>query len=629
MSKVVTLLEDMRGELVSEREAADESFQKLTCFCQTTQKQLKASIEAGSAKISQLKADIQEGTAKAAMLTEELAKEKKDLASNTDALSTQTELNSKETKENVAEQKTTEEAIAALTGALEKLQAKGASLAQFRSAAKDLQEAGIMSLTVLGGHETVALKAFLREAEDLKPSFLQSGGPFKSYGSQTGKVVGILSQMKEDFIKHLEDLKAQAEKNKEEFASFKLAKEAEINSGSDHAKKLQLDLAATSTDLSDDKGELSSTEGELKDNIKLLGESEQSCEEDTTQYEAETASRLEEMKAVEETIKILDSDEAFGLAEKTLSFLQTATSISASQQEQMKRRRASLLLQRAAASTDAPWLALLSSKLIESPFAVVIEKIEEMLQELSKQQEDEVTSKTECDSELKSTADDLAAAEMSKTDLTVAIEKLNKNLKETMSGITTNKEQVKLKGDSKAKMTQIYEEASANFKQEEFDQTAMIDILTKAIQRLQAVYSMIQSPVQVKPVAPGKNAGGKIVIQMLETISTDAKKSLDEARNFQSERTKAYEKGIKTLDAAMKVAQENIATLTAKKAGIAEELAKTKKDSSAAETRVTNLGATKEDLHEECDWLLENFSVRQASRLKEIEALKEATTLLK
>mmetsp|Transcript_139203 Transcript_139203/g.242272 ORF Transcript_139203/g.242272 Transcript_139203/m.242272 type:complete len:659 (-) Transcript_139203:132-2108(-) len=628
LSKVVTLLEDMRAQLVTEREQDDDLFQKLSCFCQTKKKTLTEAILTGGTKSSQLKADIQEGSAKMSTLIETLKQAKAEFASNQDSLTTQTELNEKETADNLAEQKTTKEAIAALTAALEKLQAKGASLAEVRSAAKDLRDAQIMSLEVMGGHETVALKAFLREAEDLKPSFLQSGGPFKSYGSQTGQVVGILSQMKEDFEKHLDNLISEAAKSKSEFDSFSTAKKAEIDSNMKQISKLTKDSADTKSRLVQDADDLDDTEKMVANSRKDLALHEKTCADETADYETRTTGRLEEMKAVEETIQLLDSDDTFALGSKTLDFLQTATSVSAGHREQMKRRRAAQLLQRTAAKTDAPWLALMASKLMASPFAEVTKEIKKMIVELSKQQEDELVSKTECDTDLKSNSDDLDDTQMDLGHTTEQLNTLKHQLENLETQLKTAKGELAENEQQMAAMTKHHEEEIANFKQFTFDQTAMIDILTKAMQRLSAVYSLVQSQNEAEQGGGQRKSGRAVVINMLKQIKLDAESNLHEETKEMQKSEMEYRTILQHMESSMQEAQKTIYEAKGTKALIKQDLAREEKELSTLQAKKTSLVEIEKDLHEECDWLLKNFDLRQASRLKEIDAMKDAIDIL-
>jgi len=41
-----------------------------------------------------------------------------------------------------------------------------------------------------------------------------------------------------------------------------------------------------------------------------------------------------------------------------------------------------------------------------------------------------------------------------------------------------------------------------------------------------------------------------------------------------------------------------------------------------------NLGAYKGDLHEQCDFVLANFAIRQKARTQEIEAINQAKSFL-
>merc|ERR1719389_1076569 len=109
--------------------------------------------------------------------------------------------------------------------------------------------------------------------------------------------------------------------------------------------------------------ELADTEEQLANDKAFLAALKKKCAETDAEYEERTKSRLEEIAAVQDTIKFLNSDEAFNMFDKTVNtgFVQkTAVSSVAQvkQQQQQLRDRAVKALERAAGRTGAPQLAL-------------------------------------------------------------------------------------------------------------------------------------------------------------------------------------------------------------------------------------------------------------------------------
>merc|ERR1719161_173511 len=118
VGKVVKLLEDMRVELLKEKERDQELYDKLSCWCEATRGSKEAAIESGTAAIDRLAADIQAKASKTYQLKPEIKFLKEDLAESEESLRASEEMRSKENAEFVKNEKELISAIASLTGAV-------------------------------------------------------------------------------------------------------------------------------------------------------------------------------------------------------------------------------------------------------------------------------------------------------------------------------------------------------------------------------------------------------------------------------------------------------------------------------------------------------------------------------
>merc|ERR1719443_1290822 len=98
-------------------------------------------------------------------------------------------------------------------------------------------------------------------------------------------------------------------------------------------------LAACQKGISDKKIELQSAKKKLREDEKLLAEVKKMCAEAEAEYAARVKARNEELRAINETIKFLTSDEARELFESTLSFLQVEAGKSVTSAAEAARRR--------------------------------------------------------------------------------------------------------------------------------------------------------------------------------------------------------------------------------------------------------------------------------------------------
>merc|ERR1719420_2369500 len=123
-----------------------------------------------------------------------------------------------------------------------------------------------------------------------------------------------------------------------------------------------------------------------------------------------------------------------------------------------------------------------------------------------------------------------------------------------------------------------------------------------------------------------EESGG--VIAMMDMMKADVEKETQELEFQEKDAQGEYEE--MTLDAADKRAAmtKSIAEKTGVKAELETQLEAYKDDKLAAGKE---LMATKQylgEVHDDCDWLLENYDMRKEARANEVEALKKAKAVL-
>lgn len=123
-----------------------------------------------------------------------------------------------------------------------------------------------------------------------------------------------------------------------------------------------------------------------------------------------------------------------------------------------------------------------------------------------------------------------------------------------------------------------------------------------------------------------EESGG--VVMMLTIMIRDVDKDIVESKVEEKEAQKDYETLIG--DSAMKRRQDS-KTLSDKesaKADLEGALQQMAKEEKSTKFEVVAKAETLKDLHMECDWLLGNYEVRKEARTGEIDALKNAKSVL-
>lgn len=646
--KVVRLLQDMKVELQRDLEDDKAVHEKLACWCETNEKEKTQAIDVAEARISQLQSSMDESTATILKLKESRKAALTQLYEDQDALSKAREIRMKENKAFHGEETDLMEAIAACKQAIVVLSKHHPELAQIRAVAQRLQNARVAQLVMtsqkLLHEEKNVMTSFMQQA-NAAPSFLGIPG-YQSYAPQSGQIFGILKQMQEDFSRSLSDAQSSENDAQKAFEALKAANEEEIASGKKSIVQFDEDLAQFGEKHAQAAQEFQDTEDKLALDREFLASLKKKCSESEGEFDARMKARLEEISAVEDSIGILNSDEAFATFDKSVNaaLLQTSTLIHG---QSLRRQRASVLLRRAADKLKVPKLALLAASAQLDAFTKVREEIDKLIAELKQQQTDEVDHRDWCVDELNTNERSTAAAndkkmslEAKKNDLTKTIDTLTADIEAAQAAIAEMQRQMQRASETR-------EAESADNQQTITDQRLAQMVLAKALQRMKQVYALFQQPMQ--PGAPHmelsgtktdpgngparftkyeKHGGGSRVVAMIEEVVADSKKTEDDTIRSEEDAQASYEYFMKDSNKAIIKYTESITSMSEAKAQAKASLSMATDDLKQTMGELEALNEFVGDLHVSCDFLLKNFDARQAARASEMEALSEAKGVL-
>jgi len=655
--KVVRLLEDMKAELQREMDDDKAVYEELTCWCKANDKEKSQAIEFGNQRVEQLQASLSESAARVQELKAKRAETKEEIAADQKALDTAQELRFKENRAFQAEETDLIEAVKACKQAVVVLSKHNPSLTQVQSVAHMLQVAKVQELaSSLGRAPSQALREFLHQGASGAsaagaPSFLGAPG-YQGYAPQSGQIFGILQRMQEDFEASLSDAQKAELKAKNEFEALRTAKRDEIDAGGQQVVEIDAQLAALGEKAAQETKELQDVNDQLALDTEFLGNLRKKCTMTDEEFQSRTKSRMEEILAVEDTIKILNADEAFDLFDKTTTnpeapaLLQVLSDDAAATSGEARRSAAADVLRRAASKSGLPALALLAASAQLDAFKQVKAEIDKLVAELKKQQQDEVEHRDWCTTELaaneRSTAagyDRKEALQTKIADLEQQIKNLDAKAKEVRAASVEAEKQMK-------RASEVREAENSDFQLTVGDQRMTQMILQKAIGRMKEVYAFLQGE---KPGAPHiatsgnhtdpgngparftkyeQHAGGSRVVTMLEKVLSDSQQLENEALASEQDAQSAYESFMKDSNKSVKKYAETLVNLQA-----ADATAKSSRSMAETDLRETmkeleGLNTAMGDLRSSCDFLLKNFGARQDARTAEMEALKEAKAIL-
>jgi hypothetical protein len=403
IKRVIGLLEKMKSELQAEADKDASLYDKMVCWCTTTEKEKTVAIADAEQTIKDLQTEIEERSARFGELETEIPAMKKQIAKDTAALKEATATREKEAAAFRDEEKATVQAMTNLKNAIRVLgkvqllqggkgklssaemtgirvvlrdvmyqhelmkarSPKGVALVQESSMTAEARAEGQRALKTLVGTEDEELPLKFAErvlarsagaASAAPTSFLQiSRQPTNSgsYNSASGPIFGILTTMMDEFTADLKSSQEEEAKAVADFNAMEAAKTEQIKLGKEKLDELQAESAANKKGLSDAKENLQLTTDQRAADVEFLRNLKLTCNDLDAQWEARSKMRAEEITAVAETISILTSDDnaeqlkAGGVFAQGVSFVQTAEGA-----QRVLRSKVAAALRKAAGSSD-------------------------------------------------------------------------------------------------------------------------------------------------------------------------------------------------------------------------------------------------------------------------------------
>jgi len=642
VSKVITLLKDMLKQLEKEAEEDEEIYDKMACWCETNDKEKTKSIAEAEARIEDLTTKIEELTAESARLNTEIKNLEKEVAKNQEALSQATALREKQLAEFNAEEKDLLESISALKAAITVLSKHhGGSLLQVPrthilgvAATLQFQMSKHASLLegVLTPKERRIAASFVQSPED----YFDAAPTFKqSYAPQSGEIFGILRQMRETFESNLSASQKEEMANQKAYEELKAAKEEQIAAGQAQIDTKTQELAATDEANAQAKVDIEDTKASLSADEQFLMMLKEKCQMTDKEWEERQKTRQLEMEAVSKALAVLSGDDAHDLFTRTFNpaLIQTAASSD-------RRKRAAEVLSRVAKKFNNPKLSTLAYQVKLDAFTRVKKAIDDMIAQLLKEKADEIKHKDFCVDEFNSNQLQTEKKNREKQDLIAKIANLEAEIEALAEAIKTLKAEIAEMQVQLKRAGEDREKQNKEFQMTVADQRETQKLLTAALGVLQDFYgkkaaaALVQKQEPVGPPPPPgfeaykNNAASGGVISLIQQIISDAKAMEAETIRAEEDAQKAYEDFVKETNNSIEAKSRDIVNKSETKARAETDLVQAKEDKDAVLLELEQLSNYNAQLHQSCDFVQQNFELRQTARDEEVEALRQAKAIL-
>jgi chromosome segregation ATPase len=638
--KVLELLSNLQGKVTAEGEAAKKTYDEFAAYCEDRSKDLNFDIKTGKSDVAELQASIGLEEALASKLSAKIQELGDSIGTDTADLEAATAIRKREGSDFAAEEKEQAEVISTLQRAIavleKEMQRGGASMMQL---ARDN--------SIVEALETLVQASTLNTADVNKlTALLQSGSSSSTtdelddfgapaaaaYGSHSGGIIDTLEDLLEKAQEQLSDARKKETTSTHNFQLLKQSLEDKIKVSTKEAAASKANLAESSEKKAVVTGDLDVTSKDLAEDIKTLEDMTHDCMTKAEDFESETKSRAEELKALG-AAKTAVQEATGAAAHATYSFAQVSFfQTRRSQSDSLKGSKATRLVRDMARNHKSVALAHLASRIASAmgasnregadPFGKVKGLIRDMIDRLEDEASADATQKAYCDKET-------SESNEAKEDLSAAEEKLSLKIDQMTARKTKLREQVASLQNSLAKlsksqadMDELRKEELAAYVQNKADLQQGIEGVKIALKVLREYYAKDD---KAHDAADG---GADGIVGLLEVIESDFSKGLAE--------TVATEEGAKAAYEAE--TKENEIEKAAKNKDVdykSKEAVRLEKAASAASSDrgnvQTELDAVLEyltKLESMCVAKPESYEEKTRQRQEEIEGLQTALNIL-
>jgi len=305
IAKVITLLEDLIGEVEGDGKDEAKAYSEYACFCKDTNKEKSTSITKGQGKIDSLSADIAKNTAtkekKEAEIKEREEKHEELGASLTAEVTRCSKANADYEATKADMEKailSLEKAIAAMNG--KKSKAGGASLIEMpEDVAHGLALADAMDL--LEAKQRQMIGSFVQGAGKVDPK-----DPAYKYHSK--EINELLAKLEKQFNDDKDENQKKWDKIEKACDDNKKTTAGLMKTNLDKISKLKIDVKGLEKTIADDRDDLIEAQDQLKDDEIYLKDLTAQCSQRAIDWDQRSQMRADELTALNKAKTILTDD---------------------------------------------------------------------------------------------------------------------------------------------------------------------------------------------------------------------------------------------------------------------------------------------------------------------------------
>jgi DNA repair exonuclease SbcCD ATPase subunit len=633
IEKVISMLGDLETKIIGEGKDAQKVYDEYSEFCEDRSRNVGFEIKTGKAEVKELEATIAKETAMAESLTAKIEDLSSAISVDEADLKAATEIRAKELAAFEAEQKELLDVIDTLERAisiLEKEMSKsGASMMQLKSANSVAQALSIMvEAASINSASASKLSAFIQNSEDDEDVGAPAAAVYKGH---SGGIIGTLQDLFEKAESQLEKARSSETKSVQAYQMLASSLKDEIKYATKDMDKAKKDLASSAEAKAAAEGDLDVTSKDLSEDVETLSTLHSDCMKAAEDFEAETKSRGEELKALATAKKVI-SDTTSGAADLSYSFIQVSRA-SLSSGADLANFEAVRFVRDLAQKHKSPALAQLASKMAQlmreqnqagtaDPFAKVKGLIRDMIEKLLKESEADATEKAFCDKNMAETEEKIADKTAMIEKLSTKIDSMSAKSASLKSEVAELEKELAALAKTQAEMDKLRSEEKSAYETNSAEMEQGIEGVKLALKVLTEYYAKDDKSHE------SAEGAGHGIIGLLEVVESDFTKGLAEMTAAEESAAAEYDKMTKENEISKAMKMQDVKYKTKDSKGLDKDTAETSADRATVQDELDAVNEYYTGLKARCVAKAESYSERSERRAAEIAGLKEALSIL-
>jgi len=461
------------------------------------------------------------------------------------------------------------------------------------------------------------------------------------YEGHSGGIIATLEGLLEKAEAQLDTARKTETSNLHNYEIMKQALTDEVKYGTEDLDKAKKCASEANEAKAVADGDLAVTAKDLAEDIKSLADLHSECMTKAQEFEAETKSRDEELKALAEAKRVISEStggvgsgeaaesQTYGLAQ--VSLLQLARTRLSSGAD-LASLEAVRFLKDLARKENFPELEQLASRMSsamrmgvaagDDPFAKVKGLISDLIARLEAEAAADAKHKAYCDKELGETRAKKAEKDAEIEKLTTAIDQAKARSAQLKDEVATLQKELAELAQSQAEMDKLRSEEKALYEKNQPEMAAGLEGVKLALKILREYYAKDD-----KAHEAAEGAGGTI-IGLLEVIESDLSKGLAEMVATEEAAAAAYDKQTKENEVTKTTKEQDVKYKTKEFTDLDKKISELSSDLAGVQEELDAVLEYLEKLKEMCIAKPETYEYRKERREKEIAGLREALAIL-